>query len=151
MGENVFKWAFLQRIRHFRGHGVHSPFVYSLVRDVFMKKRLSDGSVEVYEKLLSEGVGKRYAAELQNLHSYCYKQAVIRYAMAGQGVNELERMAAEAEKEGAALVVMSPTKDKWRKQFCSEVAVSGRCLSIYRKGYIAFFFDKKLPRQHYNL
>lgn len=28
----------IYRFRHWRGHGVHSPFVYSLVREVFMRR-----------------------------------------------------------------------------------------------------------------
>ena len=32
----------LSRVKHRRGHGVHSPFVYSLVRKVFMSKVLDE-------------------------------------------------------------------------------------------------------------
>ncbi len=31
------------RARYFRGHGVHSPFVYRFVRQVFMQLRLVGG------------------------------------------------------------------------------------------------------------
>ena len=30
----------LSRARYFRGHGVHSPFVYTIVREVFMRREL---------------------------------------------------------------------------------------------------------------
>ena len=33
----------LARARFFRGHGVHSPFVYAIVRQVFMKTELAEG------------------------------------------------------------------------------------------------------------
>lgn len=33
----------LSRARYFRGHGVHSPFVYTIVREVFMRRELLPG------------------------------------------------------------------------------------------------------------
>ena len=33
----------LSRARFFRGHGVHSPFVYDVVRNVFMRDTLLPG------------------------------------------------------------------------------------------------------------
>ena len=39
----------LSRARHFRGHGVHSPFVYGLVREAFMFHRLRDGEHCLYD------------------------------------------------------------------------------------------------------
>lgn len=35
----------LARARFFRGHGVHSPFVYAIVRQVFMKTELPKATV----------------------------------------------------------------------------------------------------------
>ena len=35
----------LARARYFRGHGVHSPFVYDIVREVFMRRELLPATV----------------------------------------------------------------------------------------------------------
>lgn len=151
MGRNAFRGAFFRRIRHYRGHGVHSPFVYSLVRNVFMKRKPHDGTGDIYNKLTAGGVRRRYATELQNLHSYCTYRTLTTYGMPDAGTEELGSMATEAGRSGGTLIVLSPGRTKERKRFCSELALSKKCLSIYRKGYILFFFDDKLPRQHFNL
>ena len=38
----------LSRARYFRGHGVHSPFVYDIVRSVFMRDDLLPGRRDLY-------------------------------------------------------------------------------------------------------
>lgn len=43
----------LSRVRYFRGHGVHSPFVYDIVRSVFMRDDLLPGRRDLYEALLT--------------------------------------------------------------------------------------------------
>lgn len=32
------------QVRHWRGHGIHSPFMYGIVRNVFMKAGLPDAT-----------------------------------------------------------------------------------------------------------
>ena len=61
----------LARARHFRGHGVHSPFVYALVREVFMRRGFPAGDRAFYEALRAAGVSARRATELQNLLHHC--------------------------------------------------------------------------------
>ena len=39
----------LSRARYFRGHGVHSPFVYDLVRQVFMRDSLLPGPRDLHD------------------------------------------------------------------------------------------------------
>ena len=61
----------LSRARYFRGHGVHSPFVYAIVREVFMRRELLAGDRGLYEALLAAGVPQRRAVQLQNLAIHC--------------------------------------------------------------------------------
>ena len=61
----------LSRARYFRGHGVHSPFVYDIVRSVFMRDDLLPGRRDLYEALLTAGVSRRRAVQLQNLMIHC--------------------------------------------------------------------------------
>lgn len=159
-GKGIFKGAFWERRRHYRGHGVHSPFVYSLVRNVFMKTVNMPQPDGIYEKLVAAGVKPRIAAEIQNLHSYCDKQELV---IAGadkrqrdiiQTENlfmEFGQAAISAEQTGKILVVLSPVKYPELKHQCSELVCAGKSLSIYRKGYMLFFFNDGLPRQHFNL
>jgi len=62
----------LKRARYFRGHGVHSPFVYAVVRQVFMRSRLfPEGATDLYYELLARGISQRRAVQLQNLMTHC--------------------------------------------------------------------------------
>ena len=70
----------LSRARHFRGHGVHSPFVYGLVREAFMFHRLRDGEHCLYDALRRVGIFHRRAVQLQkakpNLFGLCRMQSL---------------------------------------------------------------------------
>ena len=59
----------IARIRHFRGHGIHSPFIYSLKREVFMGKYRGMENNPQYKALIANGVPKKVAKELQKLHN----------------------------------------------------------------------------------
>lgn len=61
----------LARARFFRGHGVHSPFVYAIVRQVFMKTELAEGDRSLYAALRERDVNERRAVQLQNLFIHC--------------------------------------------------------------------------------
>ena len=58
-------------VRHWRGHGIHSPFMYGIVRNVFMKSRITGGDTALYEALRGERIGKKNAVKLQNLYTHC--------------------------------------------------------------------------------
>ena len=62
----------LGHVRHYRGHGVHSPFVYRVVREVVMRKReiLGDDKA-LFVTLRSMGVSRKRSAQLQNFYSMC--------------------------------------------------------------------------------
>ena len=61
----------LSRAKYFRGHGVHSPFVYGLVRKVFMCGKLfEDCNRNLYDRLLEAGIPVKRAVQLQNAMTY---------------------------------------------------------------------------------
>lgn len=62
--------AIWSHIRHLRGHGIHSPFVYSIIREAFMERKiLGDG--RLYRELIEWGVRKKAARQLNNLYVHC--------------------------------------------------------------------------------
>ena len=61
----------LSRARYFRGHGVHSPFVYNIVREVFMRGELLPGDRRLYRALRGAGVPERRAIQLQHVAIHC--------------------------------------------------------------------------------
>ena len=85
----------LVRMRHFRGHGVHSPFVYAIVRQVLMRRTLLGADTSLRDALLRAGVGMRRATELQNLMTHC-----------GYRTFALAACAAEAAEAAGELVVL---------------------------------------------
>ena len=66
----------LSRLKHRKGHGVHSPFVYGFVRKVLMSKALCEGpGTALCDSLLANGVAHRRAKELHNLLVYIEGQS----------------------------------------------------------------------------
>ena len=49
---NYFRLRGKIHVRHWRGHGVHSPFMYGIVRNVFMKNRITGSDRALYQALL---------------------------------------------------------------------------------------------------
>ena len=151
----------LSRIRHFRGHGVHSPFVYSLVRKVFMHNGvISDEDCSLLETLVALGMPKRRAVELQNCMTYCdYSTFSIDSAQCSAEFNiltdhyptsELEEALSQAAKLGTTLVVMFPYLSRERKDTCLSLITRHISTSVDNGGYI-LFFNNYLPKQHYRL
>ena len=103
----------LSRARYFRGHGVHSPFVYDIVREVFMHDGLLPGDRTVYDSLTAAGVSRRRAGQLQNLAIHCgYKTFGLNRADAELCVVTRDRSRAETlalvREAGEARVVEQP-------------------------------------------
>ena len=51
----------ITRAKYYRGYGIHSPFVYGLIRKVFMCGKLYDSdNAPLYDALLSAGENAPY-------------------------------------------------------------------------------------------
>ena len=151
----------LSRIRHFRGHGVHSPFVYNLVRKVFMHKGLlSDENRSLYDAIVALGTPTRLATELQNILTYCdYHTFSIDSADCVAEFNiltehyptaELNGALSRAAERGTTLVVMFPYLYRERTDVCQNLIDLHTSTSVDNGGYI-LFFNNYLPKQHYRL
>ena len=151
----------LSRLKHFRGHGVHSPYVYGLVRKVLMHKTL-DASIEhpLYAELICRGISERRAIELQNLAYYSQVESYsIDNTECSSHINILTAnidstlfaMAAEnATKNGTTLVIMEPYQNRKRRVECAEILWQHRSTSVDNRAYI-ILFNNHLPKQHYKL
>ena len=51
--------SYIRRARYFRGHGVHSPYIYKIVRQVFMQRKLYNPECDIYTTLEERGIAKR--------------------------------------------------------------------------------------------
>lgn len=148
----------IARARYFRGHGVHSPFVYALVRQVFMRKTLLDGDRRIYEALRSAGVPERRAVQLQNLAIHCgYERFGMNrasgelYIATEQADDALLRLLCdEARRNKAALCIMQPYGGRERQRVCRELIDGHTSTSVDNRGYL-LLFNNYLPKQHFRL
>ncbi len=148
----------LARARYFRGHGVHSPFVYDLVRHVFMQSKLLPGDRNLYRTLLAGGVAERRAVQLQNLMIHCGYAAfglncakgelcIVTPALSEAEVAALVRNAAEV---GRTVVVMTPYIAPAWQSMCRRLIAAHRSTTIDNRGYL-LIFNNYLPKQHFRI
>ena len=112
------------RARYFRGHGVHSPFVYAIVRQVFMKRELHDGDLSLYERLTAAGYPVDDAATC--------------------------RIVDRAANQGTTLALMSPCQGRERAELCRRLIEAHRGTTVDNRAYL-LIFNNRLPKQHFRL
>lgn len=158
----------MTRIRHFRGHGVHSPFVYSLIRNILMKRRTASAAHDLYDELRRRGVGRHWAVQLQNIFTELHYDT-FRFAAAGDGRCAItdgemyligpgtacETIAPMVGNMSAlkhsVVCILSPTASKDRLRAVAETIRSHNGTSIDNRNYVLLFYDEGLPKQHFKL
>ncbi len=148
----------LARARYFRGHGVHSPFVYRIVREVFMRRDIMVGDRALYRALLKLGLHERQAVQLQNLSIHCGCESF--------GINredpqlvilgpDLPRTATLGMVHAAAVsrstvVVLEPYRGVERQQLCAQI-VAEHVSTTIDKWHFLVIFNNYLPKQHFQI
>lgn len=148
----------LARARHFRGHGVHSPFVYSLVREVFMRSALMPGDRTLFDALREAGVAGRTAVQLQNLAIHeGYRTFGLNRAAGELYVLTRELPHAEvfalvgrAAETGAAVALLEPCRGRERQLLCRQLVATHRSTSVDNRACL-LLFNNRLPKQHFVL
>lgn len=154
--------ARIARSRYFRGHGVHSPFVYAIVRQAFMPHRLLGDDTALYAALRELGVSRRRAVQLQNLCTHCgYRRfafdetadtscdlRILTPRLDPEVTCELVRRAAEA---GTTVALLAPYESRRRAELCAGLAERHAGTSVDNRGYLLLFTDERLPKQHYRI
>lgn len=148
----------LSRARYFRGHGVHSPFVYDIVREVFMRDGLLPGDRRLYEALTAAGISRRRAGQLQNLMIHCgYTTFGLNRADADLCVVTRDLPRAEtlalvraASEAGHTVAVMSPYDGHVRQALCRQIVARHGSTTVDNRGYL-LIFNNHLPKQHFRI
>lgn len=146
------------RARYFRGHGVHSPYVYTIVRRVFMSRELLPGDRELYRSLLAGGVAPRRAVELQNLAIHCgygsfglnCAGAELCVVLPGVPHAEVLGVVRAAIEAGRTVAVISPYEGRERQDLCRRIVAEHRSTTVDNRGYL-LIFNNHLPKQHFRI
>lgn len=150
----------ISRAKYYRGYGIHSPFVYGLIRKVFMYGKLYDAeNAPLYDALISAGVVRKRAVQLQNAMQYC---DCATFGIDGDGSCDFNIVTAEypveqlkpayeaAKAHGTILVVMSPYANRERRDECMAIVAMHKSTSVDNRGYL-IILNNKLPKQHFRL
>ena len=152
-------------VRHYRGHGVHSPFVYALVRKVFMRRGVEGADQTLYADLMQRRVSRRRATQLQNLYTHC---GYANYLFADEQtsaldgvelciipreyqIEQLERLTAEAHHTHTTLCIIAPRDERDRNRQCRRLVSEHNGTSVDNRGYLLLFNVEGLPKQHFSL
>ena len=149
----------IARLKHRKGHGVHSPFVYGFVRKALMTKALCEGSgTALYDSLIAVGLKEKRARELHNVLSYIEGQSYsinevegdLSILLADYPTEQLRAALATAKTEGVALVICQPYLNRERQNEVNALVAEHRSTTVDNRAYIVFF-NNHLPKQHYRL
>lgn len=149
-----------EHLRHGRGYGVHSPFLYRIVREAMMPRGVMEGDTTLFDALRSKGVGRRTATRLHNLHVVeNYKVWGIDECKGGglmvatpeceeSRVGEMIRTLGE---QGGALCVLHPVGNRPRRELCRRLVAEHNSMSASKVGFTLFFSRHDLRKQHITL
>ena len=149
----------LSRAKYYHGYGVHSPFVYGLVRKAFMPKKLIEGSgTALYDSLLANGVAEKRARQLHNTLQYIEGQSYsindvdgdMSILLGDYPAEQLHRAYEEAKLNSLTLVVCQPYLNSKRQNEVRALIDKHRSTTVDNRAYI-LFFNNHLPKQHYRL
>ncbi len=153
-------------VRHWRGRGIHSPFMYAIVRSVFMQKRIIGRDQTLYNALIQHGIGRRSGIILQNLYTHCKME---RFVLVGEtdtplplgpvfcvllpdtSAETVALMARHVLEQSGYLVVLAPHRSPHRWRVTQQIRWRHRCVSVDRKVMMLYFADPKLQPQHYRI
>lgn len=149
----------LSRIKHRKGHGVHSPFVYGFVRKVLMSKALCDGSgTALFDSLRANDVAEKRAKELHNLLVYVEGKSYsindvegdLSILLADYPTEKLAEALLVAKQERVTLAICQPYANRERQEVVRALIDEHRSTTVDNRAYV-LFFNNHLPKQHYRL
>lgn len=147
------------RIKHRKGHRVHSPFVYGFVRKVLMTKTLCEGDgTTLYDSLIAEGMNEKRARELHNTLFYIEGQSYaindvgcdLSILLADYPIEKLTAAYEEAKAEGVTLAICQPYANRERQDAVKALVDRHSSTTVDNRAYI-LFFNNRLPKQYYRL
>ena len=145
----------LRRARYFRGHGVHSPYVYNIVRKVFMQNKLVAEMRDLHDALVARGIASRRCVQLQNLVAHCGYQSWKIDAMEECDIvvctldttyEHLQEYVEYAREHKLTLCIMDPYNNANRWEVCRAIVEQHRSTTVDNRAYL-LVFNNHLPKQ----
>lgn len=150
----------MRRARYFRGHGVHSPYIYNIVRQVFMRSTPIGDDHALYDALCERGISSRRALQLQNLLTFCKygswriddctDDTAMLIATLDTPAEQLSEHATRATEMGATLCIIAPYDNAQRWNMCRTLIEEHHSTSVDNRGYL-LLFNNHLPKQRFRL
>ena len=161
----------MMRVKHYRGYGVHSPFVYGLVRhSVMMKTSIVGDDCSVFNDLCEIGVPAKRAIQLQNMFTWAGYKATVYLTSADSKVEALQlndrtvcfvtpdypmeqtvKLCAVCAEKEAVLCILMPYDSRLRSKACLDIIRTHKHTSVDNRGFLLLFFNPRHPKQHFKL
>lgn len=153
----------LGHLRHYRGYGVHSPFVYRVVREATMKKReVVEEDRLLYDRLRSLGVNRKRSVQLQNFYSLCgcsefviddereqkFTDDTMWIVTTKTPAEEIERLVEQTVGSRVVIVIIYPRNNSARYKATRRAIKGHHGLSIDNIGFVALLCNDNREKQH---
>ncbi len=156
----------LAHVKHYRGAGVHSPFVYGVIRNAIMKHS-PEGDNALFDELRGRGFSKKRAAQLQNLYTFhnytsapfaeeggqqpALDAGTLCFVMPSLALEDTLALVERAKGTGCTLCIIGPYDSRRRHRMARKLVESHRHTSVDNRGFLLLFFNERLPKQHFKL
>lgn len=161
-----YRTSYLKRMRYWRGHGIHSPFVYNMVRKIFMTRKIIDSNSLIAQTMLEKKTASRHTAiQIQNLYGYCgyssYELIGNSQSYGGSEMAVLDKSCSPETiaqiikqvegKQHRAVIVIAPHRDKQKHKICEILSNNHKGISIDKFNMLILLFDSRYLKQHYKI
>ncbi|MCD7963504.1 MAG: hypothetical protein LUF90_08165 [Rikenellaceae bacterium] len=149
------------RFNHWRGHGIHSPFIYGMVREIISKKDyrgketiLPDTDFSKSDRYLLDSI-KNYLG-----YKLCYcledmnpKEKTIYVVTSGTKSKIIRRLYEKCQEEKAecCIAVLHAVRSKNIFYLCKELSSKNECVVLDFHKNIFFLFHNDLNNKHYRI
>ncbi|MBQ2247900.1 MAG: hypothetical protein II323_03990 [Tidjanibacter sp.] len=147
-----------KHLRHRRGYGIHSPYLYRIIREGLMLRKINGTQRDLFEELREKGVGRRTAIRLQNL---CKLEDFESWAIDGCAdcrsllvatehcpIELVEQMMASATANSSTLVLLHSAFNCQRRRECRVLAEKHHSMSASNLQMTLLFNAAGLTKQH---
>lgn len=141
-----------------RGYGIHSPFLYRIVREAMMPRHPKEGDSSLYEALRGRGVGRRTATRLHNLFVLeGYTAWSIDSTATGGAMmvatpecseERTRAMAAALGEQEGVLCILHPIGNCARRRLCRRLTKAHHSMSAEKRAFTLLFSRNDLQKQH---